>query len=150
MTTDQINIDDLRERAKTMHARALMHHYGVTGGKMHRMLKKYGIKAATYVRTDRAYSSRYADLPEKIGTMTRSEMAVHYGCTLKTLHSVLHRRGIRVSSIPLGEASKTPVSLRMDNDAEYGSAALLKALAKYHVKHGNPEPYWKSLLGEAA
>src|SRR3546814_11281569 len=77
MTTDQINIDDLRERAKTMHARALMHHYGVTGGKMHRMLKKYGIKAATYVRTDRAYSSRYADLPEKIGTMTRSEMAVH-------------------------------------------------------------------------
>src|SRR3546814_17287144 len=81
--------------------------------------------------------------------MTRSEMAVHYGCTLKTLHSVLHRRGIRVSSIPLGEASKTPVSLRMDNDAEYGSAALLKALAKYHVKHGNPEPYWKSLLGEA-
>src|SRR3546814_20059304 len=87
MTTDQINIDDLRERAKTMHARALMHHYGVTGGKMHRMLKKYGIKAATYVRTDRAYSSRYADLPEKIGTMTRSEMAVHYGSTLKTLHS---------------------------------------------------------------
>src|SRR3546814_5754805 len=82
-----------------------------------------------------------SDLPEKIGTMTRSEMAVHYGCTLKTLHSVLHRRGIRVSSIPLGEASKTPVSLRMDNDAEYGSAALLKALAKYHVKHGNPEPY---------
>src|SRR3546814_7989649 len=67
MTTDQINIDDLRERAKTMHARALMHHCGVTGGKMHRMLKKYGIKAATYVRTDRAYSSRYADLPEKIG-----------------------------------------------------------------------------------
>src|SRR3546814_18912172 len=58
MTTDQINIDDLRERAKTMHARALMHHYGVTGGKMHRMLKKYGIKAATYVRTDRAYRSR--------------------------------------------------------------------------------------------
>src|SRR3546814_18245751 len=91
-----------------------------------------------------------SDLPEKIGTMTRSEMAVHYGCTLKTLHSVLHRRGIRVSSITLGEASKTPVSLRMDNDAEYGSAALLKALAKYHVKHGNPEPYWKSLLGEAA
>src|SRR3546814_5441426 len=82
--------------------------------------------------------------------MTRSEMAVHYGCTLKTLHSVLHRRGIRVSSIPLGEASKTPVSLRMDNDAEYGSAALLKALANYHVKHGNPEPYWTSLLGEAA
>src|SRR3546814_17386566 len=100
-----------------MHARALMHHYGVTGGKMHRMLKKYGIKAATYVRTDRAYSSRYADLPAKIGTMTRPEMPVHYGCPLKTLHSVLHRRGIRVSSIPLVEASQTPVSLRKDNAA---------------------------------
>src|SRR3546814_18133493 len=93
MTTDQINIDDLRERAKTMHARALMHHYGVTGGKMHRMLKKYGIKAATYVRTDRAYSSRYADLPAKIGTMTRSAMAVHLGGTLKTPQRVLHRTG---------------------------------------------------------
>src|SRR3546814_14539800 len=82
MTTDQINIDDLRERAKTMHARALMHHYGVTGGKMHRMLKKYGIKAEPYVRTDRADSRRYADLPAKRGTMTRPEMAAQNGVQL--------------------------------------------------------------------
>src|SRR3546814_5637100 len=62
MTTDQINIDDLRERAKTMHARALMHHYGVTGGKMHRMLKKYGIKAATYVRRSEEHTSELQSL----------------------------------------------------------------------------------------
>src|SRR3546814_3603618 len=76
MTTDQINIDDLRERAKTMHARALMHHYGVTGGKMHRMLKKYGIKAATYVRTDRAYSSRSEEHTSELQSLMRISYAV--------------------------------------------------------------------------
>src|SRR3546814_20884528 len=93
MTTDQINIDDLRERAKTMHDRALMHHYGVTGGKMHRMPKKNGIKAATSWRTERAYSSSHAYLPAKTGTMNRSDMAMTYGGTHNKHHIVLHRTG---------------------------------------------------------